>query len=86
MPGPSKKEIEKYNFEQVLRAYGIKAEVGTRVAYTGGGTRREGTITGCDGARFMIKLDGDKSSNVYHPTWELEVLEKEAVNGNHAIA
>lgn len=60
--------------------YDVPANRGQRVKYTGDCTKRGkpklGTITGADGARLRIRMDGDSFSNLYHPTWELEYLDE----------
>ena len=41
----------------------------------GGQPPVDGTITGSDGAHLRIRLDGNKHSYVFHPTWKIEYLE-----------
>ena len=60
--------------EYIKETYGVPAEVGGRVRYTGGKTPCEGTIKGARNAHLKILLDGDDMSGLYHPTWELEYL------------
>ena len=60
--------------EYIKQTYGVPAEVGGRVRYTGGKVSCEGTIKGSCNASLEILLDGDDMSGVYHPTWELEYL------------
>lgn len=52
--------------------YDVPAEIGGAVVYNcpNIGPRR-GTITGARGAYLLIRLDGDKHSGAYHPTWAL---------------
>lgn len=50
--------------------YGVPAKRGGRIKYKG----RLGTITGSHNARLCVRLDGDKQSGDYHPTWEIEYL------------
>lgn len=70
------------SLDYIRTAYGVPAQRGQRVRYTGDkgpkGMAREGTITGADGAHLRIRMDGDSFSNIYHPTWELEYLATEA--------
>ena len=56
--------------------YNVPAKVGGRVKITYKG-EHFGTITGTHDAHLMIRLDGEKHSNPYHPTWEIEYLEEE---------
>lgn len=51
--------------------YGVPARRGARARYDG---RVYGTITASCGARIHIRLDGDKFSLPFHPTWNLEYL------------
>lgn len=63
------------SIDWIRKQYGVPAKVGGRVEYTGGKTPQIGTITGARGGHLRIKLDGDFSSNPYHPTWELRYLD-----------
>lgn len=54
--------------------YGVPAKRGGRVRYNG---KIEGTITGSDGARLRVRMDGDRFSLKYYPTWDMEYLDKE---------
>lgn len=58
----------------IRNTYGVAAKRGGRVRYTGGKVPKEGTITGTSGPHVMIRLDGEKHANRYHPTWELTYL------------
>lgn len=62
------------SFDYINTAYGLSAAKGQRIEYTGGPVPREGVITGADGHRLLIKLDGEAHSRRYHPTWELRIL------------
>jgi hypothetical protein len=58
--------------------YKVPAKRGGRVRYSGnpgGQPPVDGTITASDGAHLRIRLDGNKHSYVFHPTWKLEYLE-----------
>ncbi|MBF6277033.1 hypothetical protein [Nocardia nova] len=55
--------------------YRVPAKRGGRVRYTGDRTPQLGTITGTVHGSLRIRLDGEKNSAPYHPTWELEYLE-----------
>lgn len=63
------------SIDWIRKNYQVPAKVGGRVEYTGGTTPCFGTITGACGGHLRIKLDGDLSSNPYHPTWELRYLD-----------
>lgn len=54
--------------------YGVPAKRCARVEYTGGKSPVTGTITGSEGARLRIRMDGDDCAGIYHPTWELRYL------------
>lgn len=62
------------SLEYIRKTYGVPAERGGRVEYTGGAEAIEGTITGADGAHVLIRLDGRKRALPFHPTWELRYL------------
>lgn len=62
------------NMQYIRDTYGVPAKRGARVEYTGGQEPRLGTITGTGGCGVLIRLDGDKHSLPYHPTWELRYL------------
>ncbi len=62
------------SLDYIRTTYGVPATRGGRIRYTGGPTPTLGTITGTDGGHLMIKLDGLKHSNPFHPTWEIEYL------------
>lgn len=60
--------------ERIRRAYGVPAGRGVRVRFLGSKTPRYGTITQTDPDRLylFIRLDGEKHSRRFHPTWRLE--------------
>lgn len=62
------------SFDYINRNYQLSVKKGSRIAYTGDKKmgRRLGTVTGTHGAHLMIRLDGDKNSFPFHPTWEIE--------------
>ena len=62
------------SLDYINKQYKLSIKVGTRVRYTGAKPSREGVVTGADGAHVLIRLDGDKNSFPFHPTWELEYL------------
>lgn len=57
--------------------YHVPAKRGGRVIYDDSDGPRMGTITCAYGARLGIRLDGEKNSQPYHPTWKLRYLEGE---------
>ena len=61
---------------RVCELRGITTKLGGRVVYTGSenGKQRLGTVTGARGGYLMIRLDGNKHSYTFHPTWELKCL------------
>lgn len=62
------------SMQYIREACRVPAKRGGRVMYSGDGNRRLGTITRADGAYLLIRLDGEKDSHRYHPTWKLEYL------------
>ena len=61
--------------------YGVPAKLRGRVEYTPcEGSKDEtgklGTITGVSGPHLLIRLDGEKHSRPYHPTWQLRYLDE----------
>lgn len=61
--------------EYISRYYGVPAKKGQRIEFEGvvGGVKR-GVITGASGPHLKVRLDGDKSSGIYHPTWKMKYL------------
>jgi hypothetical protein len=66
----------KMSLRYIREQYGVPAKRGGRVKFKG----KPGTITGFHNAYLRIRLDGERVSGVYHPTWEIE-YEKEATDG-----
>lgn len=58
------------SLEYIRNHYGVKAMKGGRVNAYG----KPGVITGASGPHLLIKLDGEKHSNPYHPTDGIEYL------------
>ena len=54
--------------EYVRNYYGIPAKRGMRVLADG----KLGTVIGFDGAHLRIRLDGEKRTSYWHPTWRIE--------------
>jgi hypothetical protein len=74
------------SLEYIQTYYGVPAEIGGRIEYTGGAKSRRGTITGTQSAHLLIQLDGRRTSTPFHPTWELRYLAasaKASSGGDH---
>lgn len=61
------------SLEYIRNYYGVQAKKGGRVKAYG----KPGTIIGARNAHLLIKLDGERHSNSYHPTDGIEYLERE---------
>ena len=61
----------------IRSAYGVPAKRGARVEYSGCAPARLGNITGTQGSHLLIRMDGDKHSQPYHPTWMIRYLDAE---------
>lgn len=64
------------SMDYIRSTYKVPAKRGARVRvdWYPPEPAREGTITGTDGARLRIRLDGDERSRIAHPTWRVEYL------------
>jgi hypothetical protein len=62
------------SMQYIRKHYGVPAKRGGRIVFNYKGIPVFGTITGSVNASLRIKLDGDKRSGIYHPTWELKYL------------
>ncbi len=60
------------NMERTRKWYGVPAQRGMRVLYTGCGKKEYGTIRSARDCRLNIQLDGMKHTMPFHPTWELQ--------------
>lgn len=56
--------------EYIRRYYCVPAKRRGRVLAPG----KPGTITGNRGAHLLIRLDGERKSDLYHPTWRIDYL------------
>jgi len=56
--------------EYIRIMYGVPAKRGGKVKCG----QLNGTITGSDSGYLLIRLDGDKRSKRYHPTWNVTYL------------
>ena len=63
------------SMERIRKLYNVPAKRGGRVAYRGDGFMHLGTIRSAKGLHLRIKLDMEKITYLFHPTWELEYLE-----------
>ena len=68
------------SMEYIRKRYGVPAKRGGRVRYTGNpdGKPVDGTITASaqGNGHLFVRLDGNKHSYCFHPTWKLEYLEE----------
>lgn len=62
------------SLEYIRQYYGVPAWKGAVVFYRG----KRGEITGASGPHLTIRLDGEKHSNPYHPTCEIEYEPRKA--------
>jgi len=66
------------NFEYIRRYYGVPAEEGARIRYTGDPDGAfNGTITGTNGPHILVRFDDSPGNSVLHPTWEVSYLTEE---------
>jgi hypothetical protein len=63
------------SMKYIRDTYKVPAKRGGRVIYSGNGKDVGGVITGTDGVRLRIRLDGDKFSCRFHPAWKIKYLE-----------
>ena len=68
------------SLDWIRQQYSVPAKRGGRVEYTGDRRRgaQFGTITGALGGHLRIRLEGQKNSLSYHPTWKLRYLDANA--------
>lgn len=64
--------------------YRVPAKRGGRVEFTGKAEPIMGTITGSNGAKLRIRLDGATVSLNYHPTWKLRYCDATTHQANTA--
>ena len=60
---------------QIRKDRGVPAKRGGRVFYRY--KKKFGRITSASYGKLRILLDGDKVARWYHPTWELNYLDKD---------
>lgn len=63
------------SMDYIRDTYKVPAKRGGRVEYTYPVPPRMGTIISSRGAKLRIRLDGDKHTGLYHPTWQLCYLQ-----------
>jgi len=63
------------SLQYIRNTYGVPAKRGARVEYTGNGGAIQGTITSSRGSHILVRLDGDKFSMPFHPTWQMRYLD-----------
>jgi hypothetical protein len=56
----------------IRKSYNVPAKRGMRVIANG----KPGKITGANGSRLRILLDGNCRSLLWHPTWRIEYLDQ----------
>ena len=56
--------------DYIRNYYKVPAKRFGKVQYKG----QNGVITGASGGHLRIRLDGEKKSKLYHPTWEIKYL------------
>lgn len=62
------------SLQYIRDTYGVPAQRGARVEYTGNGSTIQGTITGSRNAHILVRLDGDRRAVPFHPTWKIRYL------------
>ena len=73
----SPNQIDRSSFGYVRAYYGVPARRGARVIADG----NPGRITSGDGAHIRVRLDGEKRSRPWHPTWRIDYLDGQGVRG-----
>lgn len=68
------------SLKAIRQFYGVPAKRGMRVVYTGYDNPRPGTITGSSGMYVRIRLDGERGSGRYHPTWRVDYKQQSRNN------
>ena len=64
------------SMDYIRTTYGVPAKRGGRVEYTGrlGGAKLLGKISGSRSGYLRIRLDGERFSLNFHPTWKMRYL------------
>lgn len=65
------------SIETIRVAYGVPAKIGGKIRFSdNNGKQWTGKITGTDGARLRVSLEGYHRDTAYlHPTWNVEYLD-----------
>lgn len=58
------------SMDYIRRYYGVPAKRGARITFEG----KPGVITGSRGQYLIVRLDGDRKADIYHPTWHIEYV------------
>jgi hypothetical protein len=66
------------DFEYIRKKYKVPAKLGARIRYTGGVKPKVGKIIGTINGHLIVKLNGQRMTYPYHPTWKIEYLDNEA--------
>lgn len=61
------------SLQYIRDAYNVPAHEGRRVVVFSG---QKGTIIGANGFRLLIKVDGENYSKLFHPTWNIDYLDR----------
>ena len=64
--------------QYIRDAYKVPARRGARVEFNGHAYPKVGTITGSMDARICVRMDGEKHTGIYHPTWRMRYLPEAA--------
>lgn len=62
------------SMQYIRRSRGVPAKRGMRIFYRH--KHRYGTIRSATAGYLRIQLDGDRFAGCYHPTWQLDYLDK----------
>ena len=61
----------------IRRHYGAPAKRGVTIEFTGNSAPVRGVVAGASGAYLRVRLDGEKRTRTFHPTWEMKYLDKD---------
>lgn len=73
----AKLEVDAMGMQYIRSTYKVPAKRGVRVRMIPAGGEafaQCGVITGSRGINLLIKMDGERKSQPYHPTWCLEYI------------
>ena len=63
------------SMKYIRKTYGVPVKRGACVEFTCPGGVIQGTITSSRGPYILVRLDGDKFSMPFHPTWRMRYLD-----------